>query len=128
VTVAQIPLTRVVIVTGNGDRANAVKAVQLGAFDFHLKPKARHPREGLSVEAGGSAGNRRLSFTHASPPVAVASTSGGYVGRVATLARPLSEQPCGGCCVACRVLRDRGPMRVLPGAVDFTGPGAGRIE
>jgi len=32
------PLTRVIIVTGNGDRANAVKAVQLGAFDFHLKP------------------------------------------------------------------------------------------
>ena len=32
------PLARVIIVTGNGDRANALKAVQLGAFDFHLKP------------------------------------------------------------------------------------------
>jgi two-component system NtrC family response regulator len=32
------PLTRVIIVTGNGDRSNALKAVQLGAFDFHLKP------------------------------------------------------------------------------------------
>jgi len=32
------PLTRVIIVTGNSDRANALKAVQLGAFDFHLKP------------------------------------------------------------------------------------------
>ena len=32
------PLTRVIIVTGNGDRANALKAVQLGAFDYQMKP------------------------------------------------------------------------------------------
>ena len=32
------PLTKVVVVTGNSDRENALKAVQLGAFDYHLKP------------------------------------------------------------------------------------------
>jgi two-component system, NtrC family, response regulator len=32
------PHTRVIIVTGNNDRSNALKAVQLGAFDYHLKP------------------------------------------------------------------------------------------
>ena len=32
------PSTKVVVVTGNGDRANAMRAVQLGAFDYHAKP------------------------------------------------------------------------------------------
>src|SRR5438128_3377290 len=32
------PDTKVVVLTGNGDRENAVRAVQLGAFDYHLKP------------------------------------------------------------------------------------------
>ncbi len=32
------PLTKVVVVTGNSDRENALKAVELGAFDYHLKP------------------------------------------------------------------------------------------
>ena len=32
------PGTKVVVITGNSDRANALKAVSLGAFDFHLKP------------------------------------------------------------------------------------------
>jgi two-component system NtrC family response regulator len=32
------PSTRVVVVTGNGDRANALRAVELGAFDYHSKP------------------------------------------------------------------------------------------
>jgi two-component system NtrC family response regulator len=32
------PLTKVIIVTGNNDRANALRAVELGAFDYHLKP------------------------------------------------------------------------------------------
>jgi len=32
------PSTKVVVVTGNTDRENALKAIQLGAFDYHLKP------------------------------------------------------------------------------------------
>jgi two-component system NtrC family response regulator len=32
--------TKVVVVTGNSDRENALRAVQLGAFDYHLKPIA----------------------------------------------------------------------------------------
>jgi two-component system, NtrC family, response regulator len=33
-----IPETKVIIVTGDNDRANAVKAIALGAYDFHQKP------------------------------------------------------------------------------------------
>ena len=32
------PATRVIVMTGNADRQNAVRAVQLGAFDYQLKP------------------------------------------------------------------------------------------
>ncbi|WP_447979464.1 PEP-CTERM-box response regulator transcription factor [Candidatus Nitrospira bockiana] len=32
------PLTRVIVMTGNSDRTNALKAVQLGAFDYIQKP------------------------------------------------------------------------------------------
>ena len=32
------PETKVIIVTGDNDRANAVKAIALGAYDFHQKP------------------------------------------------------------------------------------------
>ncbi len=32
------PATKVIIVTGDDDRANAVKAIALGAYDFHQKP------------------------------------------------------------------------------------------
>ncbi len=32
------PSTKVVVVTGNGDRKNAIRGVQLGAFDYYLKP------------------------------------------------------------------------------------------
>ncbi|HXH81546.1 MAG TPA: PEP-CTERM-box response regulator transcription factor [Candidatus Tectomicrobia bacterium] len=32
------PGTKVVVMTGNADRANALRAVSLGAFDYHLKP------------------------------------------------------------------------------------------
>lgn len=32
------PATKIIIVTGDNDRANAVKAIALGAYDFHQKP------------------------------------------------------------------------------------------
>ena len=32
------PATKVIVITGNADRANALAAVERGAFDFHLKP------------------------------------------------------------------------------------------
>jgi len=32
------PVTKVIVVTGNLDRSNAVKAIQLGAYDFFQKP------------------------------------------------------------------------------------------
>jgi len=32
------PQTKVIVVTGDGDRANAVKAIAGGAYDFHQKP------------------------------------------------------------------------------------------
>jgi two-component system NtrC family response regulator len=35
---ALIPETKVIIVTGDNDRANAVKAIAMGAYDFHQKP------------------------------------------------------------------------------------------
>jgi two-component system NtrC family response regulator len=35
---AAAPDAKVIVITGNGDRANAVAAVERGAFDYHLKP------------------------------------------------------------------------------------------
>ncbi len=35
---AVAPGAKVIIITGNGDRANALAAVERGAFDYHLKP------------------------------------------------------------------------------------------
>src|SRR5262245_39771861 len=32
------PSTKVIVLTGNNDRRNAVRAVQLGAFDYQAKP------------------------------------------------------------------------------------------
>jgi two-component system, NtrC family, response regulator len=32
------PAVKIIVITGNADRANALRAVDLGAFDFHLKP------------------------------------------------------------------------------------------
>ncbi len=66
------PHTKVIVVTGNGDQSNAVKAVALGAYDFYEKPvdfdvlqlivgRAFHIHE-LEEE------NRRLlASVHASP-------------------------------------------------------------
>lgn len=35
---AEYPYTKVIVVTGNDDRDNAVKAISLGAYDFYQKP------------------------------------------------------------------------------------------
>ena len=32
--------TKIIVLTGNGDRENAVRAIRLGAFDYHAKPVA----------------------------------------------------------------------------------------
>jgi two-component system NtrC family response regulator len=37
---AAAPQVKVIVMTGNTDRQNALRAVQLGAFDYHLKPIA----------------------------------------------------------------------------------------
>ena len=37
-TLALVPATKVIVVTGHGDQENAVKAVGLGAYDFYQKP------------------------------------------------------------------------------------------
>lgn len=34
----EVPYTKVIIVSGNDDRENALKAVQMGAYDYYLKP------------------------------------------------------------------------------------------
>jgi two-component system NtrC family response regulator len=34
----EVPNTKVIVVTGNDDRDNALKAVQMGAYDYYLKP------------------------------------------------------------------------------------------
>ncbi len=36
--IALAPATKVIVVTGNDDRRNAVQAISLGAYDFYLKP------------------------------------------------------------------------------------------
>jgi two-component system NtrC family response regulator len=35
---SKVPETKVIVVTGDNDRANAVKAISLGAYDFYQKP------------------------------------------------------------------------------------------
>ncbi|TFG81540.1 MAG: response regulator, partial [Chromatiales bacterium] len=37
-TLALLPSTKVIVVTGHGDQENAVRAVGLGAYDFYQKP------------------------------------------------------------------------------------------
>jgi two-component system NtrC family response regulator len=36
--IRNLPLTKVIVVTGQGERENALKAIQLGAYDFYQKP------------------------------------------------------------------------------------------
>ncbi len=69
---AHDPGMKVVVLTGNTDRDNAIRAVQLGAFDYYLKPVdvgelalilqracqlSRLDREAFSAEAAGATGS-----------------------------------------------------------------------
>lgn len=36
--IALAPRTKVIVVTGNNDKENALKAIDLGAYDFYQKP------------------------------------------------------------------------------------------
>jgi two-component system, NtrC family, response regulator len=55
--VKRAPATKIVVVTGNGDRVNAIRAIQLGAFDYHSKPI---DGDGLKLVLGRAAYLRTL--------------------------------------------------------------------
>ncbi len=70
------PLTRVVVITGNDDQSSAVKAVDMGAFDYYLKPvdigelkvilkRASHLR---SIDEGTIASSRAVSEAASQEP------------------------------------------------------------
>ncbi len=76
---AMAPDTKVIVVTGNDDRASAVKAIGLGAYDFYLKPIEAEIL-GLIVSRAFRVNelemeNRRLSETGNSPLRGVIATS-----------------------------------------------------
>jgi two-component system NtrC family response regulator len=67
------PFTKVIVVTGHGDQANAVKAVGMGAYDFYQKPVDVDTLQ-LIVERAYhihalEAENRRLIGAHGSTPL-----------------------------------------------------------
>ncbi len=67
------PYTKVIVVTGDSDRANAVKAIGIGAYDFYQKPvdpeiltlivERAYKVNKLELE------NRRLQYTHSEAPL-----------------------------------------------------------
>ncbi len=67
------PYTKVIVVTGDNDRANAVKAIGIGAYDFYQKPvdpeiltlivERAYKVNKLELE------NRRLQYTHREAPL-----------------------------------------------------------
>jgi two-component system NtrC family response regulator len=71
--VALAPHTKVVVVTGDGDRLNAVRAVGLGAHDFYHKPVDVDILRLIVARAFRiyelEAENRRLAELHASSPL-----------------------------------------------------------
>jgi two-component system NtrC family response regulator len=67
------PETKIIVVTGDNDRANAVKAIALGAYDFYQKP-ADPEILGLIVERAYRVHeleleNRRLQQSHKESPL-----------------------------------------------------------
>ena len=57
------PLVKVVVITGNQDRANALKAIQLGAYDFLEKPVDLEVLKVVLQRAGYLAGLERENQT-----------------------------------------------------------------
>lgn len=77
------PDTKVIVLTGNQDRANAVKAVALGAYDFHQKPSEQQMLA-LVVERAFylhalQQENRRLQQTGASTAIGLLSRDPGML-------------------------------------------------
>jgi two-component system NtrC family response regulator len=71
---AEAPDTKVIVLSGNGDRANALRAVGLGAYDFHHKP-LEPELLGLVIERAFvlhamQRENRRMQQVEADSPVA----------------------------------------------------------
>ena len=71
---ALAPDTKIIVLSGNHDRANAVKAIGLGAYDFHQKP-FDPALLGLVIERAFylhalQRDNRRMSQMQASSPMA----------------------------------------------------------
>jgi two-component system NtrC family response regulator len=69
-----VPETKVIVVTGDNERANAVKAIALGAYDFYQKP-ADPEILGLIVDRAYRVHeleleNRRLQQSHKESPLA----------------------------------------------------------
>jgi two-component system NtrC family response regulator len=68
---ALAPETKVVVVTGNDDRANALRAVGLGAYDFYVKPVDAEALSMIFDRAAKlfelEAENRRLANQNVSP-------------------------------------------------------------
>lgn len=76
---ALAPDTKVIVLTGNQDHSNAVKAIGMGAYDFHQKPFAPEVL-GLIIERAFylyslQHENRRLQQNHADSPL------GGIISR-----------------------------------------------
>jgi two-component system NtrC family response regulator len=71
---ALAPETRVIVLTGNQDRANAVKAIALGAYDFHQKPPEPEVLNLVIQRAfflhNLQEENRRMSSSQADSPMA----------------------------------------------------------
>ena len=48
---ADHPHTKIIVVTGNNERENALRAVALGAYDFFHKPIEATPRSWLNIKS-----------------------------------------------------------------------------
>jgi two-component system NtrC family response regulator len=86
------PSTKVIIATGQGSRANALKAIELGAFDFYEKPVEpevlRLIVDRALRQADLEAEIRRLAEAAAAPP------TGGIIGsspQIVTLLRTIEK-------------------------------------